>query len=217
MRKLRRNKKSDGFEELEEEILHSLQNKNVPLLILDEKWLEIFPEHLQNDAIRKGVTELNNLLKQQGRQLEEVKGIKRYKSQMMQEIVDNMGADETAVGRLKQKKMDKSQRKILELNEQLKQTEDSLSDLPYQIRQANAELMLESTHVCYGRFRVNKERMQELDMQIRELKEELKMRILEKQEREMQDGKMYSYLHSLLGAKLMEELDRKLSGRDVEE
>ena len=33
----------------------------------------------------------------------------------------------------------------------------------------------------------------------------------------MQDGKMYSYLHSLLGAKLMEELDRKLSGRDVEE
>ena len=214
---MRRNKKSDGFEELEEEILHSLQNKNVPLLILDEKWLEIFPEHLQNDAIRKGVTELNNLLKQQSRQLEEIKGIKRYKSQMMQEIVDNMGADETAVGRLKQKKMDKSQRKILELNEQLKQTEDSLSDLPYQIRQANAELMLESTHVCHGRFRVNKERMQELDMQIRELKEELKMRILEKQEREMQDGKMYSYLHSLLGAKLMEELDRKLSGRDVEE
>ncbi len=145
---MRRNKKSDGFEELEEEILHSLQNKNVPLLILDEKWLEIFPEHLQNDAIRKGVTELNNLLKQQGRQLEEIKGIKRYKSQMMQEIVDTRGADETAVGRLKQKKMDKSQRKILELNEQLKQTEDSLSDLPYQIRQANAELMLESTHVC---------------------------------------------------------------------
>ena len=79
MRKLRRNKKSDGFEELEEEILHSLQNKNVPLLILDEKWLEIFPEHLQNDAIRKGVTELNNLLKQQGRQLEEIKGIKLTK------------------------------------------------------------------------------------------------------------------------------------------
>lgn len=207
---MKRNKKSDGFDELEEEIIHSLQNKNVPLLILDEKWLEIFPEHLQNDAIRKMVSKLNDLLKQQGQQLEQIKGIKRYKSQMMQEIVDNMGADESALGRLKQKKMDKSQKKILELNEELKQTEDSLSELPYQIRQANAELMVESTHICYERFRVNKERMLELDGEIAELKEKLKMCVLEQQEREMQDSKMYTYLHSLLGAKLMEELDRKL-------
>lgn len=207
---MRRNKKSDSFDELEEEIIHSLQNKNVPLLILDEKWLEIFPEHLQNDAIRKMVSKLNDLLKQQGQQLEQIKGIKRYKSQMMQEIVDNMGADESALGRLKQKKMDKSQKKILELNEELKQTEDSLSELPYQIRQANAELMVESTHICYERFRVNKERMLELDGEIAELKEKLKMCVLEQQEREMQDSKMYTYLHSLLGAKLMEELDRKL-------
>lgn len=213
---MRRNKKTDGFEELEEEIIHSLQNKNVPLLILDEKWLEIFPEHLQNDVIRKRVLELNDLLKKQGQQLEQIKGIKRYKSQMMQEIVDNMGADESAIGRLKQKKMDKSQKKILELNEELKQTEDSLSELPYQIRQANAELMVESTRICYGRFRVNKERMQELDAEIAELKEKLKMCVLEQQEREMQDSKMYTYLHSLLGARLMEQLDRKLENGSEE-
>lgn len=216
MGELRRNKKTDGFEELEEEIIHSLQNKNVPLLILDEKWLEIFPEHLQNDVIRKKVLELNDLLKKQGQQLEQIKGIKRYKSQMMQEIVDNMGADESAIGRLKQKKMDKSQKKILELNEELKQTEDSLSELPYQIRQANAELMVESTRICYGRFRVNKERMQELDAEIAELKEKLKMCVLEQQEREMQDSKMYTYLHSLLGARLMEQLDRKLENGSEE-
>lgn len=216
MGELRRNKKTDGFEELEEEIIHSLQNKNVPLLILDEKWLEIFPEHLQNDVIRKRVLELNDLLKKQGQQLEQIKGIKRYKSQMMQEIVDNMGADESAIGRLKQKKMDKSQKKILELNEELKQTEDSLSELPYQIRQANAELMVESTRICYGRFRVNKERMQELDAEIAELKEKLKMCVLEQQEREMQDSKMYTYLHSLLGARLMEQLDRKLENGSEE-
>lgn len=216
MGELRWNKKTDGFEELEEEIIHSLQNKNVPLLILDEKWLEIFPEHLQNDVIRKKVSELNDLLKKQGQQLEQIKGIKRYKSQMMQEIVDNMGADDTAIGRLKQKKMDKSQKKILELNEELKQTEDSLSELPYQIRQANAELMVESTHICYGRFRVNKERMQELDAEIAELKEKLKMCVLEQQEREMQDSKMYTYLHSLLGARLMEQLDRKLENGSEE-
>ena len=216
MGELRRNKKTDGFEELAEEIIHSLQNKNVPLLILDEKWLEIFPEHLQNDVIRKKVLELNDLLKKQGQQFEQIKGIKRYKSQMMQEIVDNMGADESAIGRLKQKKMDKSQKKILELNEELKQTEDSLSELPYQIRQTNAELMVESTRICYSRFRVNKERMQELDAEIAELKQKLKMCVLDQQERDMQDSKMYTYLHSLLGARLMEQLDRKLENGSEE-
>lgn len=207
---LKRNKKTDGFEELEQKIIHSLQNKNVPLLILDEKWLEIFPEHLQNAAIRSMVSELNDLLKKQGRQADEVKGLKRYKSQMMQEIVQYMGADESALGRLKQRKLDKNQKKILELNEQLQATEDSLSDMPYRIRQVNAELMVESTRVCYERFQTNKERLSELDGEVAQLREKLKLKLLEKQEREMQDSKMYTYLHSMLGPQLMEELDRQV-------
>lgn len=207
---LKRNKKTDGFEELEQKIIHSLQNKNVPLLILDEKWLEIFPEHLQNAAIRSMVSELNDLLKKQGRQADEVKGLKRYKSQMMQEIVQYMGADESALGRLKQRKLDKNQKKILELNEQLQETEDSLSDMPYRIRQVNAELMVESTRVCYERFQTNKERLSELDGEVAQLREKLKLKLLEKQEREMQDSKMYTYLHSMLGPQLMEELDRQV-------
>lgn len=214
---LRRNKKTDAFGELEEKIVHSLQNKNAPLLILDEKWLEIFPDHLQNNTIRSMVSELNELLKKQGKQTEEIKGLKRYKSQMMQEIVQYMGVDETAVGRLKQKKLDKNQKKILELNEQLQQTEDSLSDLPYQIRQANAQLMVESTKACYGRFRVNKEKMKELDGEISELRAKLRVLVLERQEREQQDEKMYAYLHSMLGAPLMEELDRTLEQESGDE
>ncbi len=214
---LRRNKNKDGFGELEEKIIHSLQSKNVPLLILDEKWLEIFPEHLQNITIRGMVSELNALLKKQGKQNDDIKGLRRYKSQMMQEIVQYMGADETAVGRLKQRKLDKNQKKILELNEQLKETEDSLSDMPYRIRQANAQLMLESTRVCYDRFRVNKGKMQELEDEISSLREKLRLRVLEKQEREMQDEKMYAYLHSLLGVQLMEELDRTLAPGNEDE
>ncbi|MDE6873617.1 MAG: hypothetical protein K2P87_04080 [Lachnospiraceae bacterium] len=214
---MRRNKNKDGFGELEEKIIHSLQSKNVPLLILDEKWLEIFPEHLQNVTIRGMVSELNALLKKQGKQNDDIKGLRRYKSQMMQEIVQYMGADETAVGRLKQRKLDKNQKKILELNEQLKETEDSLSDMPYRIRQANAQLMLESTRVCYDRFRVNKGKMQELEDEISSLREKLRLRVLEKQEREMQDEKMYAYLHSLLGVQLMEELDRTLAPGNEDE
>ncbi|MDE7212862.1 MAG: hypothetical protein K2O03_15660 [Lachnospiraceae bacterium] len=165
---------------------------------------------MQSDTIGGMVSALNALLKNQGKQREEIKGLKRYKSQMMQEIIENMGADETPVGRLKQRKLDKNQKKILELNEQLQETEDSLSDMPYQIRQANAQLMVESTRVCYDRFRVNKNRMKELEEEISELRAKLKMKVLEEQERQMQDEKMYAYLHSMLGVQLMEQLDQAL-------
>ena len=189
------------------EFAEHFKGRNAPILILDEKWLEIFPEHLQNGTIRALAAELSGLLKEQGRQVDEIKGIKRYKSQMMQEIVENMDADDTAAGKLKRRKMDKSQKKILELNEQLEQRKETLSDLPYRIREVNTELLFESTRVCYERFRENLEKMNELEEEIAALQAELKMRKLDKQEREMRDEKMYTYLHSVLGPELMERLD----------
>ena len=190
---MKRNEKEDPFMV---EFAKHFRGRNVPILILDEKWLEIFPEHAQNSTIRALVAELGRLLKEQGRQVDEIKGLKRYKSQMMQEIVENMDADDSAVGRLKRRKMDKSQKKILELNERLELRKESLSDLPYRIQEVNTELLFESTRVCYGRFRENLEKMGELEAEIAELQEQLKMKKLDKQEREMRDEKMYTYLHS---------------------
>ncbi|MDE7300030.1 MAG: hypothetical protein K2N94_14625 [Lachnospiraceae bacterium] len=189
------------------EFAEHFKGRNAPILILDEKWLEIFPEHLQNSTIRALAAELSGLLKEQGRQVDEIKGMKRYKSQMMQEIVENMDADDTAAGKIKRRKMDKSQKKILELNEKLEQRKETLSDLPYRIREVNTELLFESTRVCYERFRENLEKMNELEEEIAALQAELKMRKLDKQEREMRDEKMYTYLHSVLGPELMERLD----------
>ncbi len=67
--------------------------------------------------------------------------------------------------------------------------------------------MFESTRVCYERFRENLEKLGELEAEIAGLQEQLKMKKLDKQEREMRDEKMYTYLHSVLGPELMEKLD----------
>lgn len=200
-------RKNEKEEPLELEFERYFRNKNAPILILDEKWNEIFPEHLQNPAIRSLVAELGALLKQQGRQVDELKGLKRYKSQMMQEIVENMDADDTPVGKLKRKKLDQNQKMILEVNREMEQRKEELSGLPYRIREVNTELLLESTKVCYQRFRDNEDRAKELDEDIAKLREELKYKLLEKQDREMRNDKMYVYLHSVLGPELMEKLD----------
>lgn len=215
---MKRNKRQEKVWLSDEEwLVRMLKNKNIPILILDERWLEIFPEHLQNDEIRSMSAELAKLLKKQGGLADNLKGMKRYKSQLMQEIVDNMDADETALGRLKRKKLDKNQRKILELKESMSGKEQELADMPYQIRELNARLLEESTRVCYQRFRVNQERMDELDEDIHDLKEQLKFKLLEKQDCEAKNEKMYSYLHTLLGAKMMERLDRDANREDEED
>lgn len=204
---LKRNEKENDLEDI---FSRSFKNKNVPLLILDEKWLEIFPEYMQTPRIRQLASGLADLLKQQGRSVDELKGLKRYKSQMMQEIVENMDADNSAVGRLKRKKLDKNQKKILELNQEMEQREDELVQLPYEIREINTSLLLESTMVCYERFRANQEHISEADEEIAELRERLKLKLLDKQDKEMKNEKMYSYLHAMLGAELMERLDGNL-------
>lgn len=193
-----------------EELTRVLKNKNIPLLILDEKWLELFPEHMQSPLIRKQVSEINELLKQQGKQADEIKGMKRYKSQLMQEIVENMDADDSLLGKLKRKKMEKNQQKILELKEEMEQREEDLAELPHQLRQANAELLMESARLCYERFQENQERIDELEEEIADLKMELRRKTLDMQDREMKNEKMYTYLHSMLGAGAMERFDARL-------
>ena len=201
----------------EEWLVQVLKNKNIPILILDERWLEIFPEHMQNAEIRSMAAELAKLLKKQGGLSDNLKGLKRYKSQLMQEIVDNMDADETALGRLKRKKLDKNQKKILEIKETMSAKEQELADMPYQIRELNARLVEESTKVCYERFRANQERLDSLDAELAELKTQMRRKLLEKQDCDAKNEQMYSYLHAILGAKLMERLDRDASREEEEE
>ena len=69
------------------------------------------------------------------------------------------------------------------------------------------QLLVESTRVCYERFRENQEKIGELDEEITALRAQLRLKILDKQDRTMQNEKMYSYLHSVLGPDMMERLD----------
>lgn len=217
MKRNKRQENENEWESEEEWLIRILKNKNIPILILDERWLEIFPEHQQTPEIRSMVSELTKLLKKQGGLTDNLKGMKRYKTQLMQEIVDNMDADETAIGRLKRKKLDKNQKKIMELKESMSDSEQELAEMPYQIRELNARLLEESTRVCYERLQVNQGRLKELEAEIRELKGQVRHRMLEKQDYEMKNEKMYSYLHTLLGARMMERLDRDAKQEDEEE
>ena len=189
------------------ELRRVIRNSNVPILILDSRWHELFPEFRKTNRIKELERVINELLKKQGKISEDRKEMKKLKQRLMEEIISNMSEDGGEVGRLKQKKQEKSQKMILEINQKLEESEEELDSIPGKIKRANEELLLESLRIWKEEMDANSEQIEAIEAWILNAREKLKENILRKQDMETRNTEMYSYMHDLLGARLMEQVD----------
>lgn len=190
-----------------------VKDKKLPILTLDSRWHEIFPEDLKTSAIRELEQKVNNLLKKQGKLVYDIKDMKRLKSSLLKDIVDNMDISKDLSGKAKEKKLDKNKQFVNELNQKIDKSMDELADIPYQIKLVNEELLAESINVFYNQLKDNKEEIREVTDWIANIREELKNRILIKQDLEAKNSLIYTYMHDILGAEIMELFDREQDGR----
>lgn len=190
-----------------EQIGKALAGRKVPILTLDAKWHELFPDYDKPSHIKELEVKLNQLLKKQGKLVSDIKGMKYLKPQLMDEIIVNMGADNTKEGKLKAKKLDRNQKLIKDISNKMTQVEDELIELPYEIKAINEKLMIESAKVCYQRIKINKKTIDDTNQWIIKTRNELKDKILVKQDLELKNTAAYAYMHDLLGADLVERLD----------
>lgn len=187
----------------------AFENKKIPILTLDERWHQLFPEYEKTSHIKEHEKKLNNLIKQQGKEISEIKEMKKLKKKLMDEIVNNMDAANLDGNLLKIKKQEKSQKLIKELNDKIRKYDEELIELPYNIKQANEKLMMESMKICYQRLKLNEEEIAKNTEWIAKVREELKKRILIKQDLEMKNTAIYSYMHDLLGAEAIQIFDNE--------
>lgn len=193
-----------------EDYRYALKGHKIPILTLDTRWHALFQRKGKNSAIRSLEKELNSLLKKQGKLSTDNKEMKKLKKRLMKEIVNNMESAEEGKGSpLQEKKMEASQKLILDINDKMKDADKSLMDLPYQIEQTNRELMIEGMQSCYEELHENADRVKVLTGEINELREKLKVKILEKQDCEMTNEKIYGLMHALVGPGVMEILDQE--------
>ncbi len=186
------------------------KGKKIPILTLDERWHELFPEYDKPAHIKEIETKLNDLIKQQGKLAGDMKDMKNLKTKLMQEIITHMDVNDTELGKLKAKKLDRNQKLIKELGEKMNNSEDELIKLPYQIKAVNEQLIVESAKVCYSRLNYNNQRVAEIAQWVSKIRDELKDKILEKQDMEMKSTAIYSYMHDMLGPELLQGLDEEL-------
>ncbi len=186
------------------------KGKKIPIVVLDERWHELFPDYDKPTQIRDIEVQLNNLIKQQGKIATELKELKQLKTKLMQEIIEHMDPSEGNSGKLKAKKLDQNQKMIKEITEKSKKLEDDLIELPYEIKGLNEKLIIESAVVCYNRLAVNKQKINDISKWVLSIREELKEKILEKQDMEMKNTAIYGYMHDMMGPELLQELDESL-------
>ncbi len=186
----------------------ALLGKKIPILVLDQKWHRLFALGGKPEDIEKQEAALTELLAKQGKLNQEVKELKKLKSKLMGNIVDNMeGTEEKSEGDISEKKLEESKRLIEETNAKIEADEDELLDLPREIDKVNFDLMLSSMEYCYDSLRDNSEVIKEIAEWITQVRIDLKKNIIKKQNREIINREMYSYMHDILGADVMDVFD----------
>lgn len=186
----------------------ALGDKKVPILVLDQKWHRLFAIHGKTEEIKSIEEEVNRLLARQGQANQDIKDLKRVKSNLMDSIVANMeGKSEENHDPVLEKTMEDNRRLINEVNEKIEACEDELLELPKLIKEANERLMIASMSFCYEKMRSNTEEIQSIDAWIKQVRIDLKKNIIKKQNREINSKEMYAYMHDIFGAQIIDVFD----------
>lgn len=189
-----------------EEVKKNVAYKRLPIVILDERWHRLFPEKEKTSEIRKLEKNLNELLKRQGQITNDLKALKKIKASLMKEILENSEVEGESDSK-RQKLMARNQKLLIEAKEKIEALEEEEFEIPEKIRTANIELMIEGVDECYRRIHQNYKDIQLLGVLINEMRTELKKHVVDKQDKEIMNTEIYSYMHDILGPEMMEIFD----------
>ena len=193
----------------EQAFKNALLGKKLPILTLDNKWHRLFTQAEQNEEINKLAEKLNELLMRQGKLNTESKELKSIKKKLLDEIVNSQADMDGNPDKKTQKKLDENKRLIDEANDKLDTYMDELKFLPGEIDKVNYDLMLATMDACYDYLTDNAKEVKDIDAWISAMRIELKKNIIKKQAKEAKNKEMYSYMHDIFGASVIELFDMK--------
>lgn len=191
----------------EEEFKSALNDKKVPILVLDQKWHRLFAIHGKTEEIKVNENELSGLLARQGKLNTDIKELKKHKSSLMNNIMENMDESTETEKEKREKKLEEDKRLIDEINEKIEAAEDELLELPNLIKECNEELMLLCMDYFYNKLKVNQKEAKEIEDWITQVRIDLKKNIIKKQNREINNREIYAYLHDIFGREVIDVFD----------
>ncbi|MBO5337824.1 MAG: hypothetical protein J6A94_11935 [Lachnospiraceae bacterium] len=191
----------------------ALQGKNIPILTLDNKWYKLLDE-VGKASVKNLEEELNKLLQRQGKLNTESKSIHKLKKKLMNEIVPMVDEMEQSGDKKLEKKIDENRRLIEDCNQKLSAYQDELLEIPKEIDRINMQLMLITMEHCYNVMQANTADIDKISDWVTEVRIELKKNLIRKQEMEKQNQDIYSYMHDIFGADIVNLFDLKYNSEE---
>ncbi|MCM1186649.1 MAG: hypothetical protein NC251_08990 [Lachnoclostridium sp.] len=192
---------------------NALYGKRLPILTLDNKWYRLLTK-VGKAQVKPLETQLNDLLKRQGKINTETKEIRKLKKQLMNDIVTMVDEAEQKGNKAMEKQIEKSKQLVEEYNATLEAYKDEEMELPGQIDKANVQLMLATMENCYGTLQKNTEDIREIAKWVAQIRVELKKQLIRKQEMEQKNLEIYSYMNDLFGADVVNLFDMKYNPKE---
>ena len=192
----------------ERDFKKALEGKDLPILTLDNRWHKLFTQKQKTPEIEKLAEEVTELMSRQAKLREDEKKVKALKKKLMGEIME-LRARVMSEGEKSRaaRELDDHTRLINECNEKIEEYQDEQIGLPREIYQKNLRLMMLSMDICYEKLHRNSEKISVIDEWIAGIRVELKKQVIEKQEKEIENFNLYSYMHHIFGAEVMEIFD----------
>jgi len=190
----------------------TLRKNDISLLILDERWNNLFEKTEKNNQILECEEKLKNLLKEQARLNTEAKEIAHQKKICMDKILQLTTEAFENDNEEARKEMHECEKEIKRINARLAEIDEIMEKMPDRIKEANLKLLEHTVNVVYFKMKSDQNRVRTLEKLIEETKEKLKGYIEEKASLSEDFTGIYSYFHDLLGPEELEKLDREFFG-----
>ena len=198
----------------EKAFLTALEGKRISPLTLDNKWHQLFDGTEIPAEISAKADELNELIKKQGNTNNELKRVKALKKKLLDEMV-NLADDASNGDKKSEKELEQHKKLIEDCNKHIDDYQDELLDYPRDIDRINKELMLLTMSDCYDRLKENAKDIEAISEWIDKFRIELKKNVVRKQDMEIANHKLYSYMHDIFGAEVIEIFDMQYVPNEV--
>ena len=184
-------------------IKNALKGIKLPPLTLDNKWHRLFARVEKTKEIQSLENKYKQLMLEEAAMNEEYSKLRSLKSKLIKEIQANMDSSDKKAA----KKNEENSRLIDEINQKISQHDDRGLELPREIDSTNRELMSATMEQCYDIIQDNTDEIGQLAEQIEALRIQLKKDIVKKQQLEIQNVEIYSYMNDIFGPSVIDMFD----------
>lgn len=183
-----------------------VKRNKIPILIYVPEWIQLFSSN-KSRSMQKIINKLEELIAKAKKCDSDLDELDKRKKIVMNKIL-YLSKDINENNNAAIPKMEEAEKEIIEINQRIPRLIEESEILPNMINEMNTRLLKETIKRAYELIKENKVNLEIYEEQLEELRQRLSELVQKKVDTEERVNKLYSFVHGMIGADEMENLDK---------